>query len=206
MEKAIFNEIAFFVYNYYSMEDMMQSKNDLYIGFKAPDFMLQDVVSGSFFNLNDLRGSKGIVIMFLGNHCPYTKHVNEEIVRVANDYRVIGFGFVAISSSNTAIQHEDLLQQMMEVAREEDYPFPYLIDENMSIVNAYHVKGAPDFLVFDKAMKMTYHGQLDDSRLQNNIPLSGTSLRRALDAILSNRPPIKNQKPSNGSLLNKKMP
>lgn len=188
------------------MKDIIQSKKDLHIGFKAPDFKLQDVVSGNFFNLNDLKGSKGIVIMFLNNHCPYVKHVNEEVVRIANDYRVIGFGFVAISSSDIAVYPEDSPQQMMEVAREEDYPFPYLFDKDLSVVKAYHVKETPDFLVFDKAMEMTYHGQLDDSRPQNIIPLSGTSLRRALDAILSNRPPIENQKPSNGSLLNKKWP
>ncbi|MGO2101960.1 MAG: thioredoxin family protein [Psychroflexus halocasei] len=177
------------------MKDIIQSKKDLQIGFKAPNFKLQDVVTGNFFNLNDLKGSKGIVIMFLNNHCPYAKHVNEEIVRVANDYRVIGFGFVAISSSDIAVYPEDSPQQMMEVAREEDYSF----DKDLSVAKAYHVKETPDFLVFDKAMEMTYHGQLDDSRPQNNIPLSGTSLRRALDAILSNRPPIENQKPSNAN-------
>lgn len=179
------------------MSAPIQSKTPQ-IGFKAPEFKLYDVVSGDSLSLETLMGDKGTVVMFLANHCPYVKHVQEEIVRVANDYQVIGFGFVAISSSDFEAYPEDAPQQMMKVARENDYSFPYLLDQSQAVAKAYAASCTPDFYVFDDALKMTYHGQLDDSRPQNNITLSGTSLRRALDTILSNGPPLKDQKPSVG--------
>lgn len=178
-------------------------KNNFELGFKAPDFRLLDVISGERYSLNELTGKKGIVLMFLANHNSYVKHINEEIVRIANDYRVIGFGFAAISSSDLSLFPEDSPQQMIEVAREEHYPFPYLFDEDQQVLKAYHITQIPDFMVFNQSLKMTYHGQLDDSRPQNNIPLSGSSLRRALDAILLNRPALKNQKSAEGICIKK---
>ncbi|SHE90657.1 Peroxiredoxin [Psychroflexus salarius] len=177
----------------------LTESNPIEIGFKAPDFTLQDSVSNEVFELyKDLRGEKGTVIMFICNHCPYVVHVIEELVRIANDYRVTGFSFVAISSNDILKYPQDSPQKMYEFAREHDFPFPYLYDETQLIAKAYQAMCTPDIYVFDRDLKLNYHGQIDDSRPQNNIPISGTSLRQALDFILSNKSPIKTQKPAMG--------
>ena len=172
--------------------------NMLPLGTKAPDFKLPDVVSGDTLSLNELKGEKGTVIMFICNHCPYVKHVNEEIVRVANDYHVLGFSFIAISSNDVKNYPQDAPDKMLENARENDYPFPYLYDESQDVARAYKAACTPDFYVFNAELVLEYRGQLDDSRPKNGIPLSGRSLREALDAIFNNREVYKDQKPSMG--------
>ncbi len=169
------------------------------LGFKAPNFKLPDTISGNIFELyNDLIGEKGTVIMFICNHCPYVKHITEELVRVANDYRVTGFSFIAISSNDIINYPQDSPALMSEFARDEYFPFPYLYDETQNVAKDYQAMCTPDIYLFDNVLKLVYHGQLDDSRPQNNIPLSGTSLRQALDGVLGNRPPIQQQKPAMG--------
>lgn len=98
--------------------------NMLPLGTIAPYFNLLDTVSNQYKSLNDIIGSRGTVIMFLSNHCPFVKHINDEIVRVANDYRVSGFGFVAISSNDVENYPQDGPAKMWETARKEDYNFP----------------------------------------------------------------------------------
>lgn len=168
------------------------------LGTKAADFTLPDTVSGNIFSLKDVRGEKGTVVMFICNHCPYVKHVNPEIVRVANDYRILGFGFVAISSNDTENYPQDAPDLMWEIARENDYTFPYLYDETQEIAKAYDARCTPDFYVFDAALKLIYHGQLDNSRPENGVPLTGRTLRETLDSVLNNRKVSEIQKPSMG--------
>lgn len=170
----------------------------LELGTKAPEFNLLDVVSQEALSLNDLKGSKGTVIMFICNHCPFVKHVNAEIVRLANDYRILGFGFIAISSNDVNNYPEDHPQEMFKMARKLNYPFPYLYDETQDVAKAYKAACTPDFFVFDEALCLVYRGQLDDSRPKNGIPTSGRSIREALDALLNNRTVSKDQKPSVG--------
>ena len=172
--------------------------NMLPLGTKAPDFELPDVVSGEAVSLQELKGEKGTVIMFICNHCPYVKHVNEEIVRVANDYHVLGFNFIAISSNDVKNYPQDAPDKMRETARDLDYPFPYLYDESQDVARAYKAACTPDFYVFNADLRLEYRGQLDDSRPKNGIPLSGRSLREALDAIFNNREVYQDQKPSMG--------
>jgi peroxiredoxin len=170
----------------------------LELGTKAPDFNLLDVVSQETFSLNELKGSKGTVVMFICNHCPFVKHVNAEIVRLANDYRILGFGFIAVSSNDVSSYPEDHPQEMFKVARKLNYPFPYLYDETQDVARAYKAACTPDFFVFDEALQLVYRGQLDDSRPKNGIPTSGRSIREALDALLNNKTVSKDQKPSVG--------
>ena len=172
--------------------------NMLKLGTKAPDFRLLNVKNNSFVELSDIKGKHGTVIMFICNHCPFVKHVNAEIVRVANDYKVTGFGFVAISSNDVDNYPQDSPGLMEKVAEEEKYPFPYLYDETQEVAKAYDVACTPDFYVFDENQKLFYRGQLDDSRPKNGLPLTGRSLREALDALLNNYDSPKNQKPSMG--------
>ncbi|WP_310993807.1 thioredoxin family protein [Aequorivita marina] len=172
--------------------------NMLPLGTKAPDFKLLDVVTNNPVSLKDIRGSKGTVVFFICNHCPFVKHVNEELVRLCNDYRVTGFGFVAINSNDVIKYPQDSPIKMWETARKLDYPFPYLYDETQETAKAYRAACTPDFYLFDDALKLVYRGQLDNSRPGNGIPVNGRDLREAMDNILNNNPQRKDQKPSIG--------
>ncbi len=168
------------------------------LGTVAPDFALLDVTTMNPVTLQSLRGKKGTVIMFICNHCPFVKHVNEELVRICNDYRVTGFGFVAISSNDVEKYPQDSPEKMWKTAREEGYPFPYLYDETQEVAKEYDAACTPDFYLFDEDLKLVYRGQLDNSRPGNGIPVNGRDLREAMDAILNNSPQRKDQKPSMG--------
>ncbi len=168
------------------------------LGTKAPNFKLIDAVSNDPYTLDDIAGKKGTVVMFICNHCPFVIHVNEEIVRVANDYHVTGFGFVAISSNDVENYPQDGPDKMWEVARTNHYPFPYLYDETQEVAKAYDAACTPDFFVFNAEHKLVYRGQLDNSRPGNSIPVNGRDLREALDNILNNSPQRIDQKPSIG--------
>ena len=172
--------------------------NMIPLGTIAPDFTLIDSVTNNLVSLSSIQGEKGTVVMFLSNHCPFVKHVNDEIVRVANDYHVTGFGFVAISSNDIENYPQDAPKFMWETARKENYNFPYLFDETQEIAKLYDAACTPDFYLFDAELKLVYRGQLDNSRPGNGIPTNGRDLREALDNILNNNPQRKDQKPSIG--------
>lgn len=165
---------------------------------EAPYFNLLDSITKNYVSLNDIRGSRGTVVMFICNHCPFVKHVNEELVRIANDYRVLGFGFVAINSNDVSAYPEDSPEKMWAKAQVENYSFPYLYDESQETARAYKAACTPDFFLFNDTLKLVYRGQLDNSRPGNGIPCNGRDLREALDNLLNNRPPVKHQKPSIG--------
>lgn len=168
------------------------------LGTVAPDFTLVDAITNNKVSLNAIKGEKGTVVMFICNHCPFVIHVNEEIVRVANDYRVQGFGFVAISSNDIENYPQDAPEHMWKNARKNNYTFPYLYDETQEIAKAYDAACTPDFYLFDAELKLIYRGQLDDSRPGNGIPVNGRDLRQALDAVLRNATVAVPQKPSIG--------
>ncbi|WP_327018111.1 thioredoxin family protein [Croceibacter atlanticus] len=168
------------------------------LGTKAPTFNLVDAVTKNSYSLEDIKGTKGTVVMFICNHCPFVKHVNDELVRTANDYRVTGFGFVAINSNDIEKYPQDHPDLMWKTAREENYPFPYLFDATQDVAKAYKAACTPDFFVFDAELKLVYRGQLDNSRPGNGIPVNGRDLRESLDNILNNNPQRKDQKPSIG--------
>jgi peroxiredoxin len=168
------------------------------LGTIAPDFTLVDSITNNKYSLNDIKGEKGTVVMFICNHCPFVIHVNEEIVRIANDYRVQGFGFVAISSNDIEKYPQDAPREMWKTARKNNYTFPYLFDETQNIAKIYDAACTPDFYLFDSESKLIYRGQLDDSRPGNGIPVNGRDLRQALDAVLRNAKVSEKQKPSIG--------
>lgn len=172
--------------------------NMMSLGTAAPDFTLVDTITNKAVRLKDVRGEKGTVVMFICNHCPFVKHVNEELVRLANDYRVTGFGFVAISSNDIEKYPQDGPAEMWQNARKHNFSFPYLYDESQEVAKAYDAACTPDFYLFDDSLKLVYRGQLDNSRPGNGIPVNGRDLREALDNILNNNPQRKDQKPSIG--------
>ena len=168
------------------------------LGTTAPDFSLIDTISGDFINLSQVISEKATVIMFICNHCPYVKHVNEELVSLSNEYIAKGISFVGISS-NDVLNYPDDSPEMMKVAGEElGYSFPYLYDETQDIARAYDAACTPDFYVFDENLKLVYRGQMDGSRPGNDIPNNGEDLRGALDSILAGESINQDQKPSMG--------
>src|SRR5699024_5995356 len=155
------------------------------LGTQAPDFTLQNTVNEHIISLQDIQGKKGTLVMFICNHCPYVKHVNRELVRLCNDYRVTGIGFVAISSNDILKYPQDGPEEMRKTAMENRYPFPYLFDSTQQVAKAYHAACTPDFYLFDSEMKLFYRGQLDSSRPGNSIPVNGADLRQAMDDLLN---------------------
>lgn len=172
--------------------------NMLSLGTTAPHFNLLDTISNQYFTLTSLKGAKGTVIMFICNHCPYVIHVNEGLVKVANNYQSKGISFIAISSNDVINYPDDSPELMKENAFKNKYPFPYLYDEMQEVAKAYDAACTPDIYLFDANLKLVYRGQLDDSRPQNGIPITGYDLRYALDCLLENKENHCPQKPSMG--------
>jgi len=170
----------------------------LSLGTKAPDFSLPDVSSGKTVSLSDFDNKKALLIMFICRHCPYVQHVKKEIAAIAKDYADKNLGIVAISSNDTDVYPEDAPSSLAEMAKEENFNFPYLFDETQKVAKSYTAACTPDIFLFDKERKLVYRGQLDDSRPGNNIPLTGRDLRSAIDAVLSDKEVDQNQKPSTG--------
>jgi thiol-disulfide isomerase/thioredoxin len=172
--------------------------NMLPLGTQAPDFLLLDVVSGRKVSLNELKSEIATVIMFICNHCPYVKHLQQGLIKLANDYKDKDISFIAISSNDPVDYPEDAPEKMKQVALSFQYPFPYLFDEMQEVAKVYRAACTPDFYVFDKNLKCVYRGQIDDSRPKTQIPVTGKDLRQALDAVLAGRPVDSEQKPSVG--------
>lgn len=172
--------------------------NMLALGTTAPDFTLLDTVTGADFSLSDLRGEKGTMIMFICNHCPFVKHINAGLVKLANDYQSQGIQFIAISSNDVENYPEDAPELMKQVAAEQGYDFPYLYDPSQAVAKAYQAACTPDFYLFDAQLACVYRGQLDGSRPGNNVPVTGSDLRAAMDALLTGQPVSPDQKPSQG--------
>ncbi|MDO6758788.1 thioredoxin family protein [Tamlana sp. 2_MG-2023] len=172
--------------------------NMLPLGTEAPFFELPDTVSGNALSLNALKGAKGTVIMFICNHCPFVIHINKEIVNIANAYAEKGIGFIAISSNDAVNYPQDGPEKMHVHAKNANYPFPYLYDETQRVAKAYDAACTPDFYLFDQDLKLSYRGQLDDSRPGNAKAVTGKDLKQALDCLLDAKKNTATQKPSIG--------
>ena len=167
------------------------------LGTAAPNFHIKDVVSNNYYSLDDLKSDQATVIMFICNHCPFVIHVNPELVKIANEYKNQGVSFIAISSNDVENYPEDAPDKMSIVAKVLKFPFPYLYDKHQEVAKAYDAACTPDFYVFDGDMKLSYRGRLDQSRPGNNVPLSGTDLRHAIDQTIAGKS-IDAQYPSAG--------
>ncbi|TXN35056.1 thioredoxin family protein [Flagellimonas hymeniacidonis] len=172
--------------------------NMLPLGTKAPSFMLIDTVSNTSYTLEDLKGKKGTVVMFICNHCPFVIHVNPEISKLGKEYKDKGIGFIAISSNDVINYPQDAPHLMKQKAAEVGYSFPYLYDETQEVAKAYDAACTPDFYLFDENLKLVYRGQLDDSRPGNELSLTGIDLRSAIEALLNGEQIAEDQKPSIG--------
>jgi peroxiredoxin len=169
----------------------------LELGTLAPGFRLADT-DGRTVSLDDAVGEKGLLVMFICNHCPYVKHVRAELARLGRDCRALGLGVVAIASNDVAQYPEDGPSGMREEREEAGYAFPYLFDEAQDVAKAYRAACTPDLFLFDAARRLVYRGQLDDSRPGNGVPITGKDLRAAVTAMLAGRPVDPRQKASMG--------
>ena len=151
----------------------------------APDFNLPDTLNNDqVLSLSAVLPNKGLLVMFICNHCPYVKHINDELVRLGTDYQNKGISMIAISSNNAASHPEDGPELMKRYGMELGYTFPYLYDETQQVAKAYEAACTPDFFLFDKSKKLVYRGQLDDSRPGNGKPVTGRDLRAAMDTLM----------------------
>ncbi len=155
------------------------------LGTSAPVFTLQDTITGTYYSLEELKGDKATVIMFICNHCPYVIHVIEQLIILSTDYIIKGVSFTAISSNDVISYPQDSPGKMREFGKKYGLSFPYLFDESQDIARGYGAVCTPDFFIFDEELKLVYRGQLDDSRPGNNIPVSGRDIRDALDRIIA---------------------
>ena len=148
------------------------------LGTPAPKFTLPDAISDKHISLDKLKSDKATVIMFICNHCPFVKHIQNEVATLARDYQKKGISFVAINSNDAENYPEDSFEQMKKVARTFAYPFPYLYDESQEVAKAYHAACTPEFYIFNSELLCVYRGQFDDSRPGNNIKPSGVLVQR----------------------------
>jgi peroxiredoxin len=154
------------------------------LGTTAPEFTLPDVVSGKTMALGDFAGSRALLVMFICRHCPFVKHVEQELARLGRDYARPDVAIVAISANDAAEYPDDAPESLKEMAEQLGFSFPFLYDESQSAAKAYSAACTPDFFLFDQSRKLVYRGQLDDSRPESGIPVTGKDLRAAIDAVL----------------------
>ncbi len=167
------------------------------LGTKAPDFTLPDT-KGNIISLSDFEAVPALLVIFMCNHCPYVKHILDGMIKLVREYQNRGVAVVGINSNDVEDFPEDAPEKMAGLAKQKGFTFPYLFDETQQVARAYHAACTPDFFLFDKDRKLFYRGQMDGSRPGNGIDVTGADLRAALDALLQNKQPLAEQKPSLG--------
>lgn len=168
----------------------------LALGTPLPDFTLPNVVDGRTISSAEL--GRPLVVAIICNHCPYVKHILPELVAFAAECKDKGVAFVAISSNDVVTYPQDGPEEMAKEARQRGFSFPYLYDESQAVARAFRAACTPEFYVFDKAGKLAYRGQFDDSRPNSGKPVTGADLRAAVDALLAGKSPSPDQVPSVG--------
>lgn len=170
----------------------------LALGTAAPDFQLPDVVSGQPISLASFTGKTALVVMFICRHCPFVKHVQDELAALGRDYQNQSVGIVAISANDADLYPDDAPDQLKAMAAELGFTFPLCYDASQAVAKSYTAACTPDYFLFDAERRLVYRGQLDDSRPGNDKPVDGRALRAAIDALLANQAIPAEQKPSIG--------
>jgi len=131
-------------------------------GRPAIDFSLPGV-DGRTWTLRECMGEKGLLVMFICNHCPYVKAIRERLVRDTRELGDLGVNSVAIMSNDPTLYKEDSFENMQAVAQQYDFPFPYLLDHSQAIAKAYGAVCTPDFFGYNSDLQLQYRGRLDAS-------------------------------------------
>ncbi|MBI9020385.1 MAG: thioredoxin family protein [Verrucomicrobia bacterium] len=168
------------------------------LGTRAPDFELRDVSTGQIVSLNDFEECCGLLVLFICAHCPFVKHIENELARIGTDYENEGLGVIAICSNDAEKYPDDSPEKLGEQAERVGFVFPYLHDESQEAAKAYRAACTPDIFLFDENLELVYRGQLDDSRPGNDQPVTGKDLRAAIDAMLAGKPTSEDQYPAVG--------
>ena len=176
---------------------VMTPSTMLPLGTKAPDFSLPDT-EGKTISLSDFKDARAVLIIFMCNHCPFVKHIIDELVKLIKEYQQKGVAAIAINSNDVENYPEDRPDMMAKAVKEKGFTFAYLYDETQEVAKAYKAACTPDFFLFDKDKKLVYRGQMDDSRPGNDVPITGKDLRAVLDAVLEGKEVAAEQKPSMG--------
>ncbi len=169
----------------------------LSLGTAASYFHLPNV-DGRMVSIDDFKSSPVLLVAFICNHCPFVKHIAPAFAQLAREYQTKGVAVVAISSNDAASYPADSPEQMVHEAENRSYTFPYLYDETQEVAKTYRAACTPDFYLFDKDRRLVYRGQMDDSRPDSGIPVTGRDLRAALDAVLAGKLVSEQQRPSIG--------
>jgi peroxiredoxin len=167
------------------------------LGTQAPDFALPDT-DGQIVRLSDFAGKSAMLVIFMCNHCPYVVHIADHLAALGKEYQARNVGIVGINANDAARYPDDSPAKMKDEKQRRGYSFPYLFDETQEVARAYHAACTPDFFLFDSNRSLTYRGQLDDSRPNSGVPVTGRDLRAALDAVLAGGRPDALQRPSSG--------
>lgn len=167
------------------------------LGTTAPDFSLPEC-GGDTISLHDVSGGKGLLVIFMCNHCPYVKHVADQLKSLSDEYMAKGVKVIGISSNDAEKYPDDSPEAMAKEKSDRGYAFPYVTDADQSVAQAYAAACTPDFYLFDAENKLVYRGQMDSSRPKTDIPVTGTDLRAAMDAVLAGDAPSEQQTPSIG--------
>jgi peroxiredoxin len=176
----------------------VESSKDLPLGTRAPDFALPDTVSGRTIRLGDYAASPALLVAFICNHCPYVQHIRAAFVEFAREFQPRGLAVVAISANDPEAYPQDSPEQMAIEAKKSGFTFPYLFDRTQQTAKAYQAVCTPEFYLFDAAQRLVYRGRFDASRPNSQVPITGSELRTAAEAVLAGRQPAADQKPSIG--------
>lgn len=168
------------------------------LGTAAPAFTLEDVVSGKALSLETFQGKKGLLIMFICQHCPFVIHVEQELSRIGQEYVPQGVGILAISANSIETHPQDSPDNLRAQVKRAGFNFSYAYDATQEVAKSYTAACTPDFFLFDSDLKLAYRGQLDDSRPGNDKPVTGSDLRTALNTIVAGETVSETQKPSIG--------
>ena len=168
------------------------------LGTVAPNFILPDTISGEETLLSEVKGTKGTLIIFMCNHCPYVLHLLDKIIEISSEIREFGINTVAISSNDVENYPDDHPILMKKLAEDRDFSFPYLYDETQSVALSYEAACTPDFYLFDSDLKLVYRGKFDDARPKNEEPISGKDLLIAAKNLIAGLPQNNDQTPSLG--------
>lgn len=169
----------------------------LELGTPVPDFDLPDP-AGERVRLRDFADAEGLIVAFICNHCPFVKHIREEVAAFAKEYMQHNIAMVAINANDVSSHPADAPEQMREEAETLGYGFPYVYDESQETAKAYRAACTPEFYLFDKERKLVYRGRFDGSTPSNGEPVTGNELRRATDAVLAGNTADPDQRPGIG--------
>jgi len=176
---------------------LLKSIEKLKKGDMAPPFSLQGI-DNKFYSLNDFKGSKGLVIIFMCNHCPYVKAKIAKIVWLSEIYMQKSISFVGINSNNHPDYPEDSFENMKKFAKQHSIKFPYLFDQTQEVAKAYGAVCTPDPFVFDSNLKLFYHGRIDDVHYPNTHKPKSEDMMEVLDLLLAGKEYTKKAQPSMG--------